>query len=76
MRRTEELPFLSQPNTILKKKGMHRKFERIDSITEKNIIPQELKAEQSSIEISVDKIPQLRPSKKWLAKLKQGRQFL
>jgi hypothetical protein len=41
------LPSLSQTGHLLKKKAALRKFEKIDSVTEKSIIPEELKADMT-----------------------------
>jgi hypothetical protein len=43
--RYEDLPALSQTGPLLKKKAAVRKFEKIDSVTEKDILPEELKAD-------------------------------
>jgi hypothetical protein len=50
LRRYEELPALSQTGPLLKKKANVRKFEKIDNVTEKDIVPEELKADVSAIE--------------------------
>lgn len=39
LKRHDEHPYLSQTGPLLKKKAALRKFEKIDSITEKSILP-------------------------------------
>lgn len=55
---------------MVKKKAQHRKFDKIDSITEKSIVPDELKPAYE------EEPRKFKPSKKWLAKLKQGKENL
>ena len=62
---------MTQQSNLIKKKGAHKKFQKLDNITEKNIVPQELKAEYSSIDISEETTKKWKPSRKWLTKLKQ-----
>jgi hypothetical protein len=73
LRRHDELPALSQTGPLLKKKTAPRKFEKIDSITEKSILPEELKGSPKAETSLLDQRERKpKPSRKWLAKLKQG----
>lgn len=49
LKRYDELPALSQTGPLLKKKAAVRKFEKIDSVTEKSILPEELKGDMSTL---------------------------
>ena len=65
---------MTQQNSVMKKKPMSKKFEKIDAVEEKSILPEDLKNDLSSIEPIEPK--KFKPSRKWLAKLKQGRESI
>ncbi len=72
LKRQQQLPLMTQQSNIIKKKGVHKKFQKLDNITEKNIVPQELKAEYNSFDKSEETTKKWKPSRKWLTKLKKG----
>ena len=70
LKRPDELSSLGQSQPLLKKKPLPRKFEKIDSIAEKSILPEELKESNIDAEGPPRKF---KPTRKWLTKLKQGK---
>lgn len=56
----------------MKKKAVIKKFEKIDNITEKSILPEELRADFTNTVVEQNE-KKFKPSRKWLTKLKQGK---
>jgi len=75
LRRSDEFPCMSNQNP-LKKKASNKKFEKIDMVEEKSILPDDLKGDYSAVDSINEQPRKFKPSRKWLSKLKQGKESL